>query len=153
MIESVKQINLFTRRASGLKVDCLKESEIQSSFFAWIKLHENRFPELKFCFHVPNGGYRFKATAAAMKRAGTRAGVPDVSLPIARKGFHGLWIEFKSDAGKLSEAQETFIEFLRRQNYCVLVCRSWTAGANAVIDYLDLPVGFVKDSSRIGEIV
>ena len=153
MIESVKQINLFTRRASGVKVDCLKESEIQSSFFAWIKLHENRFPELKFCFHVPNGGYRFKATAAAMKRAGTRAGVPDVSLPIARKGFHGLWIEFKSDAGKLSEAQETFIEFLRRQNYCVLVCRSWTAGANAVIDYLDLPVGFVKDSSRIGEIV
>ena len=153
MIETAKQINLFTRRASGVAHTRTPETEIQAAFFAWVKLHENRFPELKFCFHVPNGGYRFKATAAAMKRAGTRAGVPDVSLPVARKGYHGLWIEFKSDAGKLSEAQETFIEFLRRQNYCVLVCRSWMEAASAVVDYLGLSIGFVKDSSSVREIV
>ena len=143
MIEPVKQTNLFTRRASGVTHRLTPETKIQAAFFAWIKLYENRFPELKFCFHIPNGGYRFKATAAAMKRAGTRAGVPDVFLPVARRGFHGLWIEFKSAAGELSEAQEKFIEFLRRQNYCVLVCRSWNEAANAIIDYLGLSIGKV----------
>lgn len=141
MSEPAKQIHLFTRRARAAPKLCPKESEIQTAFFVWLKMHENRFPELKFCFAVPNGGFRFKATAAAMKRTGTRAGVPDVFLPIARKGFHGLWIEFKSDAGKLSDVQKMFVKFLESQDYKVLIARTWTQGANAVIDYLSLPVG------------
>lgn len=139
-----KQQNLFTKRARKLKAACPKENEIQTAFFGWLRLHESRFPELAFCFAVPNGGFRFKATAAAMKRTGTRRGVPDCFLPVPNDEFCGLWIEFKSDAGKLSDAQTDFIRFLKAQNYRVLICRSWTAAANAVIEYLNLPLTRLK---------
>lgn len=135
-----KQINLFTKRTNGAKGLTTPESEIQAAFFVWLRLHERRFPELRFCFAVPNGGYRFKATAAMMKRTGAKAGVPDCFLPVAANGFHGLWIEFKTDTGKLSDAQSEFTKFLDQMNYKVLICRSLTAAANAVIEYLSLPI-------------
>lgn len=146
MSEAAKQINLFTKRANRAKESRAPESAVQGSFFNWLRLHESRFPELRFCFAVPNGGYRFKATAAAMKRTGTRAGVPDVFLPVPNAQFHGLWIEFKSDAGRLSDAQAAFMQFLETKGYKVLVCRSWACAADAVIDYLSLPVSKVKQS-------
>jgi len=136
-----KQQNLFTKRARAVKAFSPSESEIQAAFFVWLRLLENHFPALRFCFAVPNGGFRFKATAAAMKRTGTKAGVPDCFLPVARCGFHGLWIEFKRDGGQLSDAQKDFQAFLESQNYKFIVCRKWQAAANAVIDYLNLPVG------------
>lgn len=141
-----KQQNLFTKRARIVKTRQPSENEIQTAFFIWLKLHQNRFPELRFCFAVPNGGFRFKATAAAMKRTGTKSGVPDVFLPVARNGFHGLWIEFKTATGGLSDTQKMFTTFLAHQNYKVLICRSWTAGANAVIDYLNLPIRKMRES-------
>lgn len=137
-LNPAKQINLFTGRARKVLPASPKESEIQAAFFGWLKMHETRFPELRFCFAVPNGGFCHKATAAMMKRTGTKAGVPDVFLPIARKGFHGLWIEFKAETGKLSEAQKAFADFLTAQGYRVLICRTWEEAANAAIDYLDL---------------
>lgn len=148
-MQSFKQQNLFTKRTRRVKAAQPSESEIQAAFFGWLRVLENRFPALRFCFAVPNGGFRLKATAAAMKRTGTKAGVPDVFLPIASGGFHGLWIEFKTDGGRLSEAQKTFGEFLESQSYKVLVCRKWQAAANAVIDYLSLPIQKLKDSDRL----
>lgn len=142
-MQSFKQQNLFTKRARTVKAACPSETEIQAAFFVWLRLHENHFPELKFCFAIPNGGFRFKATAKAMKLTGTKAGVPDVFLPVPNETHCGLWIEFKTDKGKPSDAQTAFIEFLESQNYKVLICRSWAQGANAVIDYLSLPVGKV----------
>lgn len=147
-MQSFKQQNLFTKRARTVKAAQPSESEIQAAFFVWLRVHENRFPALRFCFAVPNGGFRFKATAAAMKRTGTKAGVPDVFLPVARNGFHGLWIEFKTDGGKLSDTQKTFREFLMSQNYKFLVFRKWQTAANAVIDYLSLPISKMKDFDR-----
>ena len=39
-----------------------------------------------------------------------------------------------------SEIQAAFVEFLQTNCYKVLIARSWTDGANCVIDYLGLPV-------------
>ncbi len=57
--------------------------------------------EKKILFtHPPNGGYRSKKTGAAMKRAGTARGVPDLLIftlpPVA--------IEIKTERGRLSAA-------------------------------------------------
>lgn len=125
MKEAAKQNNLFTKRAALVKCAAPSENEIQAAFFVWLRFYESRFPALQFCFAVPNGGFRYKATAAAMKRTGTKAGVPDVFLPVASKNFHGLWIEFKSEAGKLSQLQKDFAAFLESQNYKFLLCRKW----------------------------
>ena len=139
-MNDAKQINLFTKRTNAPKANGTPETQIQAAFFAWLKLHSARFPQLSFCFAIPNGGFRFKSTAAMMRRTGTKPGVPDCFLPVPSKGCCGLWIEFKTDKGKLSDNQTAFVEFLQTQRYKVLIVRSWTDGANCVIDYLNLPL-------------
>ena len=63
------------------------ESWHQEMLIRTAALHERQHPELRYLFAVPNGGYRHKATAAAMQRQGCRAGVPDLCLPVPRGGY------------------------------------------------------------------
>lgn len=85
-------------------------------------------------FHVPNGGYRNKAEAARLKAQGVRAGVPDLCVPMARGGYHGLYIEMKDAGGKgrVSEHQREWLERLRAEGYCAWVCH----GADKAIDLI-----------------
>lgn len=139
----MRQGHLFTKRSSKVKSTITSESVIQESFFAWARMHERQFPILKWIFAVPNGGYRYKATAVAMKRQGVKAGVLDVCLPVARKGFAGLWIEFKTEVGKLSDEQKEWLEFLESEGHQVHVLRTWLAAANITINYLNLPLKMI----------
>ena len=45
--------------------------------------------------HIPNEGKRSTAYGARMKRIGLRSGFPDLFFPVARGGFHGLFVEMK----------------------------------------------------------
>ena len=45
--------------------------------------------------HIPNEGKRSVSYAAQLKRAGMRKGFPDLFVPLAREGFHGLFVEMK----------------------------------------------------------
>ena len=64
-------------------------------FMRAVRGAEAQWPELRWLFAVPNGGWRAKRTAAAMKAEGAKPGVPDYLLPVARGGFSGLAIELK----------------------------------------------------------
>lgn len=116
------------------------EKNIQSSFFNWIFLHETKYPILKWFHHIPNGGFRHISTAKQMKLEGVRAGVADCFLPVARHGFNGFYIEFKTAVGKLQENQKEFLEFVKNENYKVAVCRSAKEAAELIITYLELPI-------------
>ena len=84
-------------------------------------------------YHVPNGGYRDYREAAKFKRMGVKPGVPDICIPIARKGFHGLYIELKRvSGGSLSETQRFWLEELKKQGYDVFIAK----GANELINYV-----------------
>lgn len=51
-----------------------------------------------------------------MARTGTRRGVPDVCLPVARCGFHGLYVEMKrrqKSLSHVSDDQNVWIQALR----------------------------------------
>lgn len=88
-------------------------------------------------YHVPNGGSRNKAEAGRFKAEGVKAGVPDLCLPVARGGFHGLYVELKRLRGsKTSEDQIMWMEELTKQGYCVALCKGWEAAANAILEYL-----------------
>jgi hypothetical protein len=105
------------------------ESDEQQAVFAWAAWNHARYPELRLMFHVPNGGHRHERVAAKMKREGAKEGVPDIFLPVARQGFHGLFIEMKAESsrpkrggkGGLSELQAHWIGELRLQEYRVEV--------------------------------
>lgn len=84
-------------------------------------------------FHIPNGGSRNKYEAANLKEQGVSAGVPDLCFPVARNGFHGLYIEMKAGKNKTTPAQEKWLELLNDNGYQAVVCRGFDE-AKTVID-------------------
>ena len=86
------------------------ESVEQQCLFRWAAFQSGRFPELALLYHVPNGGSRKKAEAGRFRAEGVKAGVPDLCLPVARGGFHGLYIEPKRQKGsKTSDDQKSVV--------------------------------------------
>lgn len=84
------------------------------------------YPELEFFYANANGGFRHKAVAGKMKAQGLRAGVPDYSLDVARRGFHGLRLELKRRTGVVtSPVQAKWLQFLTDQGYWAIVCKGW----------------------------
>lgn len=85
----------------------------------------------------PSGGLRHKSTAGKMKAMGTRRGIPDLSLPVARGDFYiGLAIEMKSANGRLTDAQKIVIPWLRSQGWRVEVCYNSGEAIKVIEDYL-----------------
>lgn len=82
------------------------ESGHQEALFSWAAYRTGLMPELQYMYHVPNGGKRDAATAVALKRQGVKAGVPDIMLPAARAGYHGLYIELKAGKNTTTKKQK-----------------------------------------------
>ena len=95
----------------------------------WRDLHKAKWPELALLHAVPNGGHRHKAVAGKLKAEGVEPGVPDLDLPVARRGFHGLRIEVKAEDGRPSSEQNWWLQALGEQGYCAVMKR----GADEVI--------------------
>jgi hypothetical protein len=81
-------------------------------------------------FHVPNGGWRRKATAAIMKALGVKPGVPDIIItrrapraPEAR----GVAVELKREkGGRTSAEQKAWIAELEADGWIAFVADGWT---------------------------
>lgn len=115
---------------------CDSEHAEQAALFRWAEFARARLPELALLYAVPNGGHRHKATAARLKAEGVKRGVPDVCLPVARDGAHGLYIEIKTERGKPTSEQLGWIRALRRQGYAAEVCHGWESARSMIEHYL-----------------
>ncbi len=124
------------KKAKSLCQKAPLEREEQTALMAYAKLNERRYPELGLLYHIPNGGSRNAIEALNLKRQGVKAGVPDLCLPVARGGYHGLYIELKRKGGRLSAAQRVWIENLRAQGYAVMVCYGFREAADTLEGYL-----------------
>lgn len=125
------------------------ESGHQEALFAWAGYNMRLMPELEYMHHIPNGGKRDTATAVALKRQGVKAGVPDVMLPAARAGFHGLYIELKAGKNTTTKKQKEWLEYLRQQGYYTAVCHSWRLAAELIEKYLLHPEELTKEQETI----
>lgn len=123
------------------------EHDAQAAVFQWAKLAESRFPELQLLMAIPNGGHRHIAVAKKMRDEGVKAGVPDMCLPVARGGYHGLFIEMKSadsrprregSKGPLSEEQRRWLQALNDQGYRASVCFGSREAIDLLTQYLSL---------------
>jgi len=113
------------------------ESAEQLCLFRWAAYQSGAYPELDLLYHVPNGGSRRKSEAGRFKAEGVKAGVPDICLPVARNGLHGLYIELKrKKGGRTSKEQEQWIRWLDGQGYLAVVCKGWEEAANLIERYL-----------------
>ena len=104
------------------------------------RLAEGTLPELALLYAIPNGGARHRVVAAKLKAEGVKAGVPDYHLPVARGGWHGLFVELKrTKGGQLSAEQRAWHSSLRAQGHRVEVCRGWEEAFDVIRDYLEEP--------------
>ena len=114
----------------------MTEWQEQRALIEWAALMEKRYPALRWLFHIPNGEKRDRITAAKLKAMGVRAGVPDLCLPVPRKGYHGLYIELKAGTSRPSKTQQGWIAFLAGEGYLVKICYGFQEAASALLDYL-----------------
>lgn len=114
------------------------EAMEQTWLFQWAAdMARIKYPELALMYHIPNGGSRNKVEAARLKGQGVKAGIPDIFLPVARGGYHGLYIEMKRQkGGVVSVDQKRMINALRLQGYCVQVCTGFQNAADYIEKYL-----------------
>jgi len=83
-----------------------------------------RYPNL-LLFHIPNGEYRNKQTAARLKKMGVLPGVPDLFIPKYR-----IFIEMKNSVGgKLSKSQKEMIEMLRNECFMTVIVANGSTDA------------------------
>lgn len=112
------------------------EGNEQEALFAWALYAAGAMPELGLMFHVPNGGSRNRIEAAKLKQQGVRAGVPDICLPVARGGFHGLFVELKYGRNKATDRQTAWLDALRSQGYLAVECVGWDTAREVITKYL-----------------
>lgn len=116
-----------------MRAERISESQEQQTVIEWAEWASAKFPCLKLLYHVPNGGSRSRAEAGRFKSEGVKAGVPDLCLPAARHGYHGLYIEMKAVGGKVSDKQTAWMNALAGEGYFCRVCY----GADAAIRLLE----------------
>lgn len=114
----------------------MSEADEQIVVIKWANMMASKYPCLKYLFHIPNGGSRNIAEAANLKRMGVKSGVPDLCLPYPSNGYHGLYIEMKTDKGRSTAAQREYIDFLTEQWYKATVCHGASEAINVIWKYL-----------------
>lgn len=113
------------------------ESVEQQWLFQWARAQEGAHPELRLLYHVPNEGKRSRTGGRRAVAEGLRSGVPDLCLPVARGGWHGLYIELKrQDGGRLTDAQRGWLEALSEEGYRAVLCHGFDEASEVILAYL-----------------
>ena len=132
------------------------EHKEAKALIKWRNLQLGRYPCLKTLIHIPNGGMRNLRVAQKLKAEGTKPGVSDYLLPVARKYdywyrheanhtfdllmvkmYHGLWIELKANGNKPTPEQHEWMNDMRDQGYAAFWCDGWYEAAEIIVAYLD----------------
>lgn len=136
-----------------IEVKTLGRSEhaLQCGVVLWAALQSGKWPALKLLYAIPNGahfgGERKQLArggsisvgairARKLKAEGLRPGVPDLCLPVARGGYHGLYLEMKTEKGKVSPDQQAWLEALRGEGYCAMVARGDEEARSVLLAYV-----------------
>lgn len=96
------------------------ESKLQVNCVNWFRY---QYPKLML-FSVPNGGSRNKIEASRLKKEGVLAGVADLCLLIASRGYFACFIELKVGNNKQSKYQKDFEKYCDDNRYCYQVVYS-----------------------------
>jgi hypothetical protein len=82
------------------------ESQICISLYQWFCLqyprHEPRYLRLEV------GGQRTKVSQSILKAEGNKSGVSDVLIALPKGKYAGLWLEVKTEKGKMTNNQKIF---------------------------------------------
>lgn len=108
----------------------------QSRFFAAIRRMAETDPRLQGAFAIPNGFLDTKGKRIRAWQEGVLSGVPDVFIPWPSRGHHGLFLEFKASKGRVTKAQQEFINLVSPRGYKAQVVYGLREALEAIKAYL-----------------
>lgn len=128
------------------------EHNIQAGLFEWREWRVKQVPQLQLLHAVPNGAglhhktrigaagkeIRFSPEAMKLIREGLTKGILDVSFPVARGRYHGLYIEHKAPGELTSEDQDRIMAVLQAEGYYVIVSCQCDFSIRVIEGYLSL---------------
>lgn len=122
----------------NMKYAMRSEDTEQINVVSWANWNMNRYPELRWLFHVPNGGSRNRAEAVKFKQMGVRAGVSDLCLPYPKGIYCGLFIEMKYGNNRQQDTQKEFLADMAAAGHFVATCYSAEEATKVLEEYLEL---------------
>ena len=114
------------------------EDTEQINVVSWAGWNMSRYPELKWLFHVPNGGSRNKQEAVKFKQMGVKAGVSDLCLPYPKGSYCGLFVEMKFGNNRQQDTQKEFLADMAAAGHFVATCYSAEEAIKVIEEYLNL---------------
>lgn len=99
----------------------MSEHQLQATIIQQCNLRALANPLWGLIFAIPNGGDRDVRVAVKLQAEGVKAGIPDLFVPVARHGWHGLFMELKAKGNKPKTHQEQWLQLLANQGYCCCV--------------------------------
>lgn len=111
-----------------------QEHQIQVSLMQWLAAVYKT--EYMLTAAIPNGGHRHPRVGAQLKAEGVKRGFPDLFMAVPRGDKHGLFIELKTETGRPTEEQKTWIKLLNNQGYKAVICKGYDAAKAAIESYL-----------------
>lgn len=119
-------------------VNCPTESQEQEQLITYCRTYKHLFLTYSAQNGIKISDNRKFGIIAKMKKEGMLTGLPDVCIPYARKGFHGLYIEMKRQkGGVLSVDQKIVGQLLKDQGYKVEVCKGFAEAKKIVDEYFN----------------
>ena len=113
------------------------EESHQVALVGWFRI---QYPALEdLLFIIANGENVGPFRMARLKKMGLVPGMPDLMLSIARKPYHGLYIEMKRPDGHLQKNQVELHAELKAQDYHVVTAYGWDEAKMFLKEYLQLP--------------
>ena len=112
------------------------EAELQRACVLWFNMQHPKLYGL--LYSSLNGMHTTFTQASAAKAEGMIAGVADLTLSVARHGYHGLFVELKNGKqGRQSQAQKEWQKKVEAQGYRYVVIRDFYTFRRAIESYLD----------------
>lgn len=115
------------------------EDTEQINVIQWANWNVNKYPELKWLHHCPNGGSRNKQEAVKFKQMGVKAGVSDLCLPYQKGIYCGLYIEMKYGNNRQRDTQKEFLADMAAAGHFVVTCYSAEEAVKTIEEYCKLP--------------
>jgi hypothetical protein len=124
--------------ASKLKNDEVKfsESDLQKACVSWFK---TKHPNVYTISSYLQGNINGFAASQEANMMGYQSGCPDLFIVYPSKGYHGLFIEFKSAKGRLSNLQKCWRDEVIRLGY------QWEL-INNYQDFINLINGYILNN-------
>lgn len=122
----------------NIRYSMRSEDTEQINVITWALWQTQKYPELKWLHHIPNGGSRNKAEAVKLKQMGVKAGVSDLCLPYPKGIYCGLYIEMKYDKGRHQPSQKEFLTDMAAAGHYVATCYTAADAIEVIKKYCSL---------------